>query len=586
MCYHIGFGVRRDIKAMLQCLTNSLPGNYTSKAIYKRVVTALVPYLGPEVNHMNLDHGFMTKADVILDAHDNQDTYFAARISTYAHSRPMENSHWHSGISMHFSLAETVKSGDLSAVSHALSTRSFSARDVSIALCTACELGNASLTMLLCGHLECLDPDPAQPTPLHWLMMFDPEEIERVGFALVLGAGGHSAGPCKKFVDTMPAIGTDIFFLEEHCADFFGAPLHWAVRARNLQLVKLLIHLGANISIRWNGHDELYAGISRGVLPNFSPLDLAIAYHLPEIVELLLDAGANWYGSQFDSFTKSGRGAFDYIGLACTPLSRYIIHGANYREAMRNCIRVLVDRGYAISEKDSSGYDCLKIALRDCDCESYIIEELFSAGAPLTGSSLDDASNNVHITARNALDRRYNVSSLALVAPHVHDINGTTNSGRATIHYAAIGGSDAMVEIICNCIGSKVDAISSDGRGQSALQYAAIFGSVDVLRVLIHHGAEKEFRDHDGLTALQLAIIHRQKEAADMLLEVGAEFVYQSGSPRLCTALHAASGSNPVTSILRYLLETHPELRNPVVINSQDCITTVHMHAPRIAVQS
>lgn len=218
------------------------------------------------------------------------------------------------------------------------------------------------------------------------------------------------------------------------------------------------------------------------------------------------------------------------------------------------------------------------VALRDCDCESYIIEELISAGASLTGVSSDDASNNAHITARNAFDRRYNVSSLALVAPHVGDINATDKSGKAAIHYAAIGGSDAMAEIICNSIGSKVDAITSDGQGRTAFHYAAMFGFVDVLRVLIHHGAEKEFRASDGLTALQLAIIQRQKAAANVLLGMGAKFVYQSKRLGLCTVLHASSGSNPERSILRDLLETHPQLRNPVVINCQDRIGYTALH--------
>ena len=60
---------------------------------------------------------------------------------------------------------------------------------------------------------------------------------------------------------------------------------------------------------------------------------------------------------------------------------------------MKEVIHLLVRRGFAITETDSNGYNPLMIALRDADCEPYIIKELISAGASLNRLTLDDASN-------------------------------------------------------------------------------------------------------------------------------------------------------------------------------------------------
>lgn len=146
--------------------------------------------------------------------------------------------------------------------------------------------------MILCNHCERFVSDTEEPTPLHWLIMFDPEEAAKVVSALVLGPSGYSTRPCKKVIDAVPPAESGIFFFPEHCAELFGTPLHWAVRVQNIRLVELIINLGANINVRWSGYNRFGYGVSAPSLPNTSPLDFAVAFHLPEIVEILPDNGA------------------------------------------------------------------------------------------------------------------------------------------------------------------------------------------------------------------------------------------------------------------------------------------------------
>ena len=198
----------------------------------------------------------------------------------------------------------------------------------------SCRRGNTDPAMILCNRCDRFVSDTEEPTPLHWLIMFDLEEAAKVVSALVLGPSGYSTRPCKKVIDAVPPAESGIFFFPEHCAELFGTPLHWAVRVQNIRLVELLTNLSANINVCWSGYNRFDSGVSAPSLPNTSLLDFAVAFHLPEIDEILPDNGAER--------TLRGGGASEEIhcalhciGLACTPLSRYIIHGANYRDAIK-----------------------------------------------------------------------------------------------------------------------------------------------------------------------------------------------------------------------------------------------------------
>ena len=128
--------------------------------------------------------------------------------------------------------------------------------------------------------------------------MFDPGEAAKVASPLVLWPSGHSTGPCKEVIDAIPPAGNGIFFFPEHCAELFGTLLPWAVRVRNIRLVELLINLGANINVRWSGYNRFDSGVSAPSLPNTSALDIAVGFYLREIVEILLDNGAEWTGGR------------------------------------------------------------------------------------------------------------------------------------------------------------------------------------------------------------------------------------------------------------------------------------------------
>lgn len=563
LCHHIGFGVQPSLKNMFHFLTLSLSSHPITKALYRRLIYAL----GSEADDLNGDFTFESEIDeALVDCQDGIG-YFAKRIWQYQRARTRQSSPrslLEDLSPKNSSLSSIVSTRDHTVISHAKVTQQYSEAELSKALCTACQMGDAATAIHICHYCKRFVPDLEMPSPLHWLVMIDDQHAEDVGSALVLGISGDGDGPCKDLLNYVPTAGPGILYFPEHCVEFFGTPLHWAVRARSPRLVQLLARYGADVNFRWSGHKVFSSDVPRPRLPNLSPLDIAVEFHLPEIAQLLVELGAEISGGAFEEIHS----AFQCIGLACTPFSRYVIHGRNYRSALKEVMEVLVHQGSNILEADSNSYDPLMVALRDPDCEAYIIEELLTAGAKATKLTVDDGSNAAILAARNSIARRYNVSSLDLVASRVADINAKDAHGKAAIHYAAIGGSATMAEILTRV--PAFDISTRTSKGETALHFAALFGSVDIIPVLAPKHDDMEILDSSGMTALQIAVLRRKIEVADVLLGRGAEAHFPSGDG-LCNGsiLHLASaGAGSADTILRHLVNTHPRLQQSAILNA------------------
>lgn len=62
----------------------------------------------------------------------------------------------------------------------------------------------------------------------------------------------------------------------------------------------------------------------------------------------------------------------------------------------------------------------------------------------------------------------------------------------------------------------------TNNAGETALSFAALFGRLDMIPVLVAHGANANHVDARGGTALQMAIAQRNTAAADALRQAGA----------------------------------------------------------------
>jgi hypothetical protein len=66
------------------------------------------------------------------------------------------------------------------------------------------------------------------------------------------------------------------------------------------------------------------------------------------------------------------------------------------------------------------------------------------------------------------------------------------------------------------------DIDQTNNAGETALSFAALFGRLDMIPVLVAHGANANHVDARGGTALQMAIAQHNPSAEEALREVGA----------------------------------------------------------------
>lgn len=587
ICYHIGYGVRPNPDLMLRYFTTSLDGNDTTMMLYHRLVTAM----NVDVDQPSVDMIYMTDLDRRLRHHELRETYFAARVRQHQQLRLIKKRGARGTADCQhqrtMNLVELVIGQELSLLRNLLSSNKYDNIEISCALLEASRCGDASMVQLICAHCDKLVYDERLITPLHWLIMFEESEVVSVAKALICGASADQAGLCRANINSIPTAEPGTLFIPEHCLELFGTPLHWAVRTRNLKLVEILVELGADINARTEIPELMTTYFHRPQRPSLSPLDIAVAFHLPEIVARLLDLGAKWEGGG-RAFNES-QPAFLHIGLASVPFSRYIVHGKQCRDALKKTIRVLDERGYNINETDFIGNDPITVALSNCDCEPYIIEELILAGAipSHVGQRNSQYSHYmesaIEMVISNASLRRYSVGNLRLLLPYVRNINDCNLFGFNATHSAAVGGSEAMVEVLSSVEGFDIDApmsTSTDARrrAMSALHLAAIFGHPEVINLLVRKGANMEILDELLYTPLLSATLLRKIKAVDALIELGANVFIKSPQVRGTVLHEATAGWSSGYSMVKHLLTKHSRLQEDSIINAIDYVGRTALH--------
>ncbi len=87
------------------------------------------------------------------------------------------------------------------------------------------------------------------------------------------------------------------------------------------------------------------------------------------------------------------------------------------------------------------------------------------------------------------------------------------------IHAAAFGSME-----VCRClIDHGADVNAKDGDGRAAIHHAVMWGKKDVVRLLVERGALLDLPDADGATPLHYTVRHGYPDLCRLLLEKGAD---------------------------------------------------------------
>ncbi|KAL7758433.1 hypothetical protein ACKLNR_010860 [Fusarium oxysporum f. sp. zingiberi] len=193
-----------------------------------------------------------------------------------------------------------------------------------------------------------------------------------------------------------------------------------------------------------------------------------------------------------------------------------------------------------IDQLDANGMSALWWASARGDTET--VRLLLSYGASVTTSKKYMHGDPLHIAAKPEI--------IHLLLEHGADVEVRDDKGRSPLHVflykgPSRGGSTDLLKAILE---RSADPNSRTPAGHTALGYAAMYGLVDYIHLLLHWGASLDVRKYvDGYTPLLDAVRHCHADAVRALLENGAD--YNVKSSRDETILHICARNADCTTM-------------------------------------
>ena len=240
------------------------------------------------------------------------------------------------------------------------------------------------------------------------------------------------------------AAGTDIDAvlvtgITEDTPGYGGTPLHIAVLSDQEEVVEILLENGANI--------EAKAADSYGA----TALHWAAAAGNVDMVQLLVEAGANC-------------NAEDTVGA--TPLDTALLWE---RDVMRE-------------EKDQVADFLLQNG-----CNSTYIGDIWTAASV----------GLVHIVEQ-LIDDGWDINGTFV-------LEGVPGSGGSPLHIAVLSNQEEVAELLLQR-GADINVRADDAYGGTPLHWAAFFGNYDMVELLVEAGADVNAADVFGSTPLDSAL--------------------------------------------------------------------------------
>jgi len=359
------------------------------------------------------------------------------------------------------------------------------------------------------------------PTPMHWMIMFEEDQLVPIIKALK----EHSAE-----INTF----SNEVVMQEHSLKLMSSPLHFAVSSRYLKLVEALIDAGASKN--------------KGEL---TPLDLAVASGFPELTSLLLEG-------------KPSSGMASPLlaqGFENT-LRTLLLHCNCARQMLESTISILLDSEFSdINVKNEDGLTPLACAIKYGPCEINLdrLEVLIERGGLLGVSSREI----IDILGGRNDGKGGRIMKLLLDT-------GSVVPDPPLLNQTCLYGDEEILKSILE-FGVDVNAADSDEDLSIAPLHSAVLipGNLPLLELLLDYGADIN-AEYGGLSVLEVAtrIPIGDGDLIDLLIERGADLTSTSETTILHAAARLSSKING-NHILFHILR-HEKARSMVNVTSED----------------
>lgn len=357
----------------------------------------------------------------------------------------------------------------------------------------ACRGGNSEIVQfLLRNGASAKRLSDKGPSPLHWMIMFEEDELEQM-----VGLLQSHSGEINVF-------SKEVVELREHSIRFVFKPIHFAVQARYYKLVEVFLKAGA---------------ATRGGI--LTPLDLAVSLGFPELTTLLLD----------HSPSSGLQSPLLHQGLS-NNVQSLLQHGNQVRSQVKSTLEIVLTSNFSdINVSDQDGITPLAHAIADCSCAINLdqLEVLIDHGADLNVP----ADRVVNILGRRNDGRGGRIMKLLLSS-------GKIKASPTLLTQTCLYGDEDILKAVLECGDIDVNAplIEKDGSIGALHSSVLIPGNYQIIRTLLDRGADIN-AIYQGRYALEMAIMSPigDGDVIDLLIERGAELT----SPSETTVLHVAA---------------------------------------------
>lgn len=325
-----------------------------------------------------------------------------------------------------------------------------------------------------------------------------------------------------------------------------STPLHLSVLHKNLEVIKLLLNLNANVNdVNEDGESALHLAcgesdeeivellISKNALinvfakDNTTPLYYGIKTKNLKIVQLLLESGAFVEYDEIPASLNICKPIHTVIAAGCRKMIEILIkHGLDVNMKIEENLmehpsflhiavkydqldiaKILLDKKADTQIKNDRGRTPLHIAVDRGNKDMIVL--LLNYGADTT--LLDKLS----LTPFHIACSRKNVECVQLFLSIGVNVNAETEIGETSLHLACAVGNVQIVQLLLK---SNIlnDAKSVDG--STPLHIAVENGHKEIVELLITSGADAQIVNKDGKNALELAVEHQHAEIVERLL--------------------------------------------------------------------
>ncbi len=317
--------------------------------------------------------------------------------------------------------------------------------------------------------------------------------------------------PNVEVIDWLLQNGADI----NECANNNTNAFLCSMQNPNEQISKHLIELGVNIHVKNSrgenalmialrnkaSYEKIKYLLSLGFNLNDKDLDgysliFIAAADNPnlEVLDLLIQNGADI------GFTPESDPKLNLLIASCT----------NSNEAI---LDYFIEKGFDVNSSTSNGTTALMIAAKNPNVKLF--NNLIKNGADI--NAVDSSGYDCAVYAIGNNPNPYIVLYLKYNGV---DIKKTYENGTNLAHVASFNPNPEIMQTLID-FGVPFD-MENEQEFHTPLDLSALYGYVDVCRVLLEYGSRLEHRDADGCTPLLLATKNKNPEVLSFLFKAGA----------------------------------------------------------------